>query len=45
MGDRFECPYEPGHCVVLKCVLLVGTPIANWSQARGQTKNGSQKTP
>ena len=28
--------------VVWSLLLLVWTPIANWSQARGQTKNGSK---
>ena len=40
--ERFVCPYEPGSCVVWSWLLLVGTPMANWSQARGQTKNGSK---
>ena len=41
-GGEFVCPYEPGSCIVWSHVLLVGTPMANWSQARGQTKNSSK---
>lgn len=37
------CPYEPEGCVVWSLVLLVGFPMAEWSQARGQTKYGSTK--
>ena len=36
-------PYEPGSCVVWSWLLLVGALMANWSQARGQTKNCSKE--
>lgn len=41
--ERFVCPDEPGGCVVWNLVFLVGSPMANWSQARGQTKIGSKR--
>ena len=42
--ERFACPNEPGRCVVwCLLVLLVGSPMANWSLGRGQTKNGSRR--
>ena len=41
--ERFACPNEPGRCVVWCLVLLVGSPMANWSLGRGQTKNGSRR--
>ena len=41
--ERFACPDEPGSCVVRCLVLLVGSPMANWSLGRGQTKNGSRR--
>jgi len=40
--ERFVCPNEPGGGVVWNLVFLVGSPMANWSQARGQTKIGSK---
>ena len=41
MVEKFVSPYEPGSCFVWSWLLL-GTPMAKWSQARGQTKNGSK---
>ena len=40
--ERFACPCEPEGCVVWSLVLLVGSLMAEWSQVRGQTKNGSK---
>ena len=40
--ERFACPCEPESCVVWSLVLLVGSLMAEWSQVRGQTKNGSK---
>ena len=38
----FVCPNEPGSSVVRSHVLPVGSPMANWSQVRGQTTYGSK---
>ena len=43
MVERITCPCEPMGCVVWSLGLLVGSPMAKWSQVRGQTKNGSQR--
>ena len=40
--ERFVCPNEPVSCAVW-CLLLVGSPKAICSLARGQTKNGSRR--
>lgn len=42
MVERFACLYEPGGCVALSLVLLIGSPKADWPKVRGQTKNGSR---
>ena len=42
--ERFACPNEPGSCVVWCLVFLVGSPMANWSLGRGQTKNVSRRS-
>ena len=42
--ERFACPCEPESCVVWSLVLLVGSLMAEWSQVRGQTKNGSKNS-
>lgn len=38
-------PVNQGSCVVWSLVFLVGSPKTNWSQAKGQMKNGSNLTP
>ena len=40
--EGFVCPYDPESYVVWSRVLLVGSPMTNWSLARGLTKNSGQ---
>lgn len=40
--EGFAYPCGPGSCTVGSMVLLVGTPMVERSQARGQTKSGSE---
>ena len=44
VAERFACPCDPESCVVWSLVLLVGSLMAEWSQVRGQTKNGSKNS-
>ena len=39
----FVCPCESEGCDVWSLVLLVGSPMAEWSQMRDQTKNVSPR--
>ena len=41
--ESFACPCEPEGYVVWDRLLLVGSPMAEWSQVRGHTENGSPK--
>ena len=40
--EGFECPYDHRSYVVGGCLPLVGSPKANWSWVRGQTKHSSK---
>ena len=40
--ERFECPHESQEQCCLEPCAPVGSPMANWSRGREQTKNGSR---